>query len=406
MTCTHISQARIKINSLIANLNNINSRVYEEFGPFVYPSNIKTHLDEDGIIFKDYRARSSWTNNYRKIVKKSSVEEDLEEVESILCRCSCYENESTRRNDLIDSHREERESIKGQIETIRNSYEKLIDDQKTLVKEEKAQSLIVRAENSNLQHALGLSKAQVQQLEIRLAEKSNDFNKNKEALERLNRVFQDLLVSDATHRAKSEAIEESLNLTKEQLLRNDSRMDKKEEALEKERRDKERIHDSLTEIRLEKGSLALELEQSKVLIRNLETNSKKSQEELLKKILELLEEKMEELVEEYPITLKQLENLRIHYECLCEARKNHIHNDINVNERKIIDFKQLLSDKGIRIKNIQKICRECEKIAQIRFELGIGTKNSSQQQNTFTEKQSPNYSNNNDYNRGRSSNRN
>jgi len=214
MTCTHISQAGIKINSLIANLNNTDSRVYERFGPYVYPNDISTKLDSDGIIFKDYTARSTWTNNYRKIVKKSSVEEDLEEVESVLCRCSCYENESTRRNDLIDSHREERESIKGQIEGIKNSYQKLIDDQKTLVKEEKAQSLIVRAENSSLQHALGLSKAQVQQLEIRLAEKSNDFNKNKEALERLNRVFQDLLVSDATHKAEAQAVKESLNWTK------------------------------------------------------------------------------------------------------------------------------------------------------------------------------------------------
>lgn len=149
-----------------------------------------------------------------------------------------------------------------------------------------------------------------------------------------------------------------------------------------------------------------ELEQSRVLIRNLENNSKQSQEKYLAKILELLQEKVEDLVEEYPINLEELENLRKYYELLSEARKNHDNFEIGNSERKITEFKQLLLGKGMKIKSVQSLCRECEKLAQIRFELGIEAKKPSQQQNTFTEKQSPNYSNNNDYNRGRNSNRN
>jgi hypothetical protein len=59
MTCTHINKAKTKLNGLIEKLNNISSSVYEEFGPYIKRSDIKTDLDSDGIIFKNYTAKTS-----------------------------------------------------------------------------------------------------------------------------------------------------------------------------------------------------------------------------------------------------------------------------------------------------------------------------------------------------------
>jgi hypothetical protein len=45
MTCTHINQAKTKINSLVGMLRNTSSRVYQKKGPYVDPGDIESHLD-------------------------------------------------------------------------------------------------------------------------------------------------------------------------------------------------------------------------------------------------------------------------------------------------------------------------------------------------------------------------
>ncbi|CAI2167660.1 18433_t:CDS:2 [Funneliformis geosporum] len=184
MTCTHISQSRIKLNDLVGKLRDSSSLVYEEIGPLADPT----------------------------------IEEKIDEVDNLLNSCNCYANEiskgvgeSKRRNDLIDAHREERKNLNAQIEGIKSEYKEIINNQNSLIESERRENSIVKRENSDLQRLLGLSEGQVRQLEVQLTDKSNELNQNKQALERLRQAFQDLLVSNATYQTEARVVRENLD---------------------------------------------------------------------------------------------------------------------------------------------------------------------------------------------------
>ncbi len=243
MTCTHINKAKTKLNGLIEKLNNTSSRVYGEFGPYVNPSDIETTLDSEGFLIVKYTAETKWKNSYKQIVKKNVVEEYLNDIESELNSCNCYANEKiqregeiSRKNDLVDAHREERDSMRNQLdemrdeygalrdahrqdiismqnqfEGIRNDYKDVVNKQHSLIEREREETSIVRRENSNLQRALGLSEGQTKQLEVQLAERTNELSQNKQALDRLRQAFLDLSISNATNAERARVVSEQLD---------------------------------------------------------------------------------------------------------------------------------------------------------------------------------------------------
>lgn len=137
----------------------------------------------------------------------------------------------------------------------------------------------------------------------------------------------------------------------------------------------EETQSSLTNLRIkyeiETKEKDNELKNKEEKIKLLKSQAEKSQEELLKERLELKEEKMEEFADELGISLEQINNLRGYYEYLIVARKNLNQNDISTNESNITKIKQKILNKGISIKKVQKLCKKCEKVAEIRLELGF-----------------------------------
>jgi hypothetical protein len=146
------------------------------------------------------------------------VEEKINEIDGLLSSCNCYANESvkresenTRKNDLISHHREERKRLQAQIDDIKKDYKDITDRQYALIETERRENAVVRAENSNLQRLLGLSEGQVRQLEVQLADKTNELSQKNQSLERLRQAFRDLLVSEATYRTEARVIRENLD---------------------------------------------------------------------------------------------------------------------------------------------------------------------------------------------------
>ncbi|CAG8720714.1 9501_t:CDS:1, partial [Scutellospora calospora] len=102
-------------------------------------------------------------------------------------------------------------NMRNQFEGIRNDYKDVVNKQHSLIEKERAETSIVRRENSNLQRLLGLSEGQAKQLEIQLADKTNELNQNRQALDQLRQAFQDLLVSNATYQTEARVVKEQLD---------------------------------------------------------------------------------------------------------------------------------------------------------------------------------------------------
>ena len=69
------------------------------------------------------------------------------------------------------------------------------------------------------------------------------------------------------------------------------------------------------------------------------------------------------------INLQQVDNLRRYYERLVNARKNYNKANITTHESNITRIKQELINAGVSVANTQKVCRKCEKLAELRLEL-------------------------------------
>ncbi|MEG7978664.1 MAG: hypothetical protein NY202_01825 [Mollicutes bacterium UO1] len=133
----------------------------------------------------------------------------------------------------------------------------------------------------------------------------------------------------------------------------------------------EGIQESLTTLRIKYADKDREVRSKEQEIKLLKNQAEKSQKEILEERLEVKEEKMEEFTDELGINLKQVNKLRSYYENLTNARKNLNQNDICASEYNITEFKQEILNKGINIKKVNKLCSKCEKVAQIRLELGF-----------------------------------
>lgn len=123
-----------------------------------------------------------------------------------------------------------------------------------------------------------------------------------------------------------------------------------------------------------------ELKDKEKEIKLLKSQAEKSQKELLEERLELKEEKMEEFADELGINLEQINNLRKYYEYLIDAREKLNQNDISTSEYNITKIKQEALNKGISIKKVQKLCKKCERVAEIRLKLGFKLGSIPQQQ--------------------------
>ncbi|CAI2167661.1 18434_t:CDS:10 [Funneliformis geosporum] len=88
---------------------------------------------------------------------------------------------------------------------------------------------------------------------------------------------------------------------------------------------------------------------------------------------------MEDFADELKVDLEQINKLREYCESLITARKNHNQVGISTNERNITKIKQEILNKGIGIKKVQKLYKKCEKVAEIRIELGIESSPMAQQ---------------------------
>jgi len=157
-----------------------------------------------------------------------------------------------------------------------------------------------------------------------------------------------------------------------------------ETKLEEKQQQYEGIQNSLTNLRIkyetETKGKDNELKNKEKEIKLLKSQAEKSQKELLEERLELKEEKMEEFADELGVNLELINKVREYYEYLIDARKNLNRNDISTNEYNITKFKQEILNKGIGIKKVQKLCKKCERVAEIRLELGFKPGSISQQQ--------------------------
>jgi hypothetical protein len=212
MTCEHIERAREKLTALIGIIRNSNDETfYEKTGPWLDAS--KFELD---VGWFSVEAKAPKRNFY--LIRKGVVEGKIREIDEVLSRCNCFaeekirrESDNSRKEDLIKSNQEERKLLENKLDDIRKTYKEITDKQYSLIETERNETRLVRAENSQLQRALGLSEGQVKQLEVQLSERKTELGQKNQALERLNQAFQDLLVSEATYRTEARVVREQMD---------------------------------------------------------------------------------------------------------------------------------------------------------------------------------------------------
>ncbi|CAG8659201.1 38312_t:CDS:2 [Gigaspora margarita] len=343
MTCTHIREAKEKLITLKGRVGNIENSLYTEEpgGPWVKKEDIGVKLDDE-------------------------LTRCLNEIQNKLSECNCYASESSRKNDLVNEHREERKRMEDRIKGTEERYSKIVDKQHALIETERRQNreenALVRKENSQLQRALGLSETQAKQLEIRLSEKSNDLTRKNQELERITRAFQDLLVSNATNATRAEV----------RLSNNDNRIILMENRLDEKQQQIETLRQSLATLRItyqtETQDKDNKLNQKDKEIKLLKSQAGQSQERFSNQRENLKEESLEEFAIQLGVSLEQINNLRRYYERLVDARKNYNQTNINTHEGNINRIKQELLRREISVANVQKICRKCEKLAEIQVD--------------------------------------
>jgi hypothetical protein len=393
MTCTHINEAKRRINKLIRQLEDSYSEVYEKKGPYVHPSSISSSTT--GGFWSGYGSRANWTEWYTQIINKEALNELLEEIESSLNYCNCSDVSNSEIRSLNNQNREERKQaweerkeMLNQTAQERRNYENTIREQTVLIEVEKRENAVVRREKEGLQQMLGLTRAQVESLESQLTIKDGQLELSNRQIEQLRTAFTDIAVENARNSTEARIVREQLDWTRELLIGNDNRIATMETKIEQKQQQYEGIQESLTNLRIkyktETADKDNELRNKEEEIKKLKTISEKSHKELLQEKLNLKKEKVEIYTNKLGIELGKISNLQRYYEGLTKARENHNQNDIFTNDFNITNIKQEILNKGVSMDKVQKICRDCEKIAKLHLKLGFES-NSTPQKSTSTD---------------------
>ena len=112
-----------------------------------------------------------------------------------------------------------------------------------------------------------------------------------------------------------------------------------------------------------------ELKRKEEEVKNSQKQAKQSQEELLSERLRLKYGKLEIFANQIGINLQQVSDLCRYCERLVHARKSCNKTNIETHEDNITKIREGLRQRGFQIKDVQKFCDRCEKIAKMRVEL-------------------------------------
>lgn len=146
----------------------------------------------------------------------------------------------------------------------------------------------------------------------------------------------------------------------------ENRLDQKQQQLETLRQS---FADLQIRYRTETQGKDSKLRQKDQEIKLLKGQAGQSKERLSNEREHSKEGSLEELAIQLEINLEQVNNLRRYYERLVNARKNYNQANITTHEGNIARIKQELLRREISVANVQKICRKCEKLAELRIEL-------------------------------------
>jgi len=143
--------------------------------------------------------------------------------------------------------------------------------------------------------------------------------------------------------------------------------------LDQKNQEVEELRQSLATLRItyqtEVQSKDIEIKKNEGEIKSLKEKADQAQEKFSNEREHSKEGKLEEIALQFGVSLQQLDSLRKYYERLIVSRKNYNQTNIATHESNIMTIKQEMLNSGISIANIQKICRKCEKLAEVRFEL-------------------------------------
>lgn len=112
-----------------------------------------------------------------------------------------------------------------------------------------------------------------------------------------------------------------------------------------------------------------EIEKQSKKIKKLKELLGKSQEEILNRKIDTKEERLEKFVQQFKINLEQIKKLCNVYEDLIIARKNFNRDNIRNADNNIDEIKQEILSEITVVEDRRKICRKCEKLANLKLEL-------------------------------------
>lgn len=301
-------------------------------------------------------------------------------------------------NALVNKHNGSLESNKKDYNKLVNEYNELLGRSKNNISDYNN----LRDKYNNLVNEYNnLSKESVKDYNIlkekynKLVDEYNDKNSDYHDMKEKFKDTNEKLHSEKLKHANESGNEKLKHLgEKSQLQIQNTKLQEKLEAANSEKIDlRRRLKDKedennrlllklddknnqLTVLRIESGEKdsrlrerESELTRKNEEIERLKRKGGLSQEELLTEKLRSEKGNLELLANELKIGSEQIHSLTKYHERLFVAQKNHNQANIDIHEENISKVKQELTDQEISVVHIQEICRKCEAIAKLRWEL-------------------------------------
>lgn len=264
-----------------------------------------------------------------------------------------YEDLKTRYSAL----ERERNDLRGELDGLRDERDEWIRKYDELRKQSSDELNAEKLRNAN---TIANERSSRQNTEFTLRNENAMQNKN---LENAGKEITSL--KKQIEDSKSEL---SLVRTQKdnQLIQKSNELKEVEKSLSNLRIDYEK---DKTEKETEINKKDSELQRKEEQIDNLLSQKEFSQEELLIEKLRSERQNLELFAEELKVDLEKTESLIRDHDQLFQVKKTRNRTDINTYESNITQTKKNLRNSGVSIISIQEICRKCEKIAELNWEL-------------------------------------
>lgn len=292
-------------------------------------------------------------------------------------RCNCRNDVVGKHNELLTKHN----NNVNDYNQLRNEYNELVNKFNNLSKDsvrdyndlkDKHNELVDKFNDKNRDYQEYKEKYEESKEELHSEQlknaKSSGIERSKHLEEKFQLQEQNTKLQERLESVSAKVIDLGKRLTNTEDENNKLLIKLDEKSVIYNQR-LEDLNNQITSLKLESGKKDRELEKRNEDIESLKGRVGFSEEELLIEKLRSEKENLELFATELKIDLEKIESLSGDYKQLFQVKKVRNRTNIATHDNNISQTKRDLQGSGISIVNVQEICRKCERIAELSWQL-------------------------------------